>query len=54
MDDKGKHYLSHYDSKFNYGVGFSAYSDDFNLSIARRLPDNCSVYQAENLELLRL
>ena len=38
-------------SKSDYRVGFGVYSKDLGLSIARRLPDHCSVYQAEMMAI---
>ena len=34
-------------SKLDLRVGFGIYSDDLNLRLSFRLPDNCSVFQAE-------
>ena len=38
-------------SKLNNQVGLGVFSKDLNLNIARRLPDHCSVFQAEILAI---
>lgn len=38
-------------SKLHEQVGFGVYSEELGLSLARRLPDHCSVYQAEMLAI---